>query len=1106
MSMHFAPQWAKPIKPSGTSTITTPTTELPGRKTPTSAIFPALAGNSRSASPTISTHPTLSYSRVTHMPSSPSVATDGYFPNTEINGEINSHPFRYSREQILALFDENKFKERPIELVEMAGGGGVLVNKSLNKPVGLRELSETEKKILASSVHPTLPTRRQIQQSNSASGENAGLPTRRSTGYTRGEGGAFNGSMGKMGSFGGNILSPGGSDHKSPGALGGGFGGVGKRMNRRNDDHGGESRTSAATWRSTPKTPGSSFEGVLGFGHNGPPTEPIEPKEIGQRKWRIAAGLSASNTDRTLEVPITSEAATSVSVIATPSATPIPERDASVLEPSPTLTPSKPQQSTRLPSTAARSSHDPPEEDLGAAEWYYRDPNGQEQGPFTGTQMHDWHAHKYFADDLPIRRASESTYRPLAELKTATGSEDHPFLTPVRIRQLPVNLPLPLSLGSPQQNTVHNLPDNFRNLAVQSPLDNDSRVSSQPHLPSGPGPFTPDFDAFSPNYPLTHQPNPLSSGYTHSPSQTWNALNPGPQGLRMGLSPMSPVSQTPFHSSGVPSPIGSAPLQYMQQQLQHLSQQRDYGMRSAHGEIYGQTWNQPQGYPQQASFQQTPQQPQTAPMQGWEQPQFQQIPQKPQPVAQPQFDAAYTQDQSAPTRQIEPVMEAQPLLSEAQAKHTSEHEHEIELMQSKSVMEETIATSSPVSVTPEPVLPLTQNVWAKTYQKASAPSVTGFPAPGTVGQTATIPKNIEDAATIIPTPTQLPQAIDVATPGPTSSDASSVEKIKPKVAPWAVKVEERTAPSLSLRDIQEAEAKRAEVKRAALAEARVASASPKPASIKDDELPASMSWGLASQSKGVAGLGASATVPSPILPVWGGAGDAPKKTLKQIQAEEEHRKTKATQAARLVQGHNAGAGVSVGTRRGYADLAAAPVKKDESLPGWSTVGAGGRVTSAATTFKTTTPVKAAIPVAPKSMSVPVAVATTVKKTNGPVSLADDSAPSVEFIRWTKQALTGFKGDVDDFISVLLSFPIDPPAAAKADQMEIISDSVYANSSTLDGRRFAQEFMMKRKTDAKANKIQGGQKIQSLADVVKTQPKMKDDTGFKIVKAKGKKKN
>lgn len=49
--------------------------------------------------------------------------------------------------------------------------------------------------------------------------------------------------------------------------------------------------------------------------------------------------------------------------------------------------------------------------------------------------------------------------------------------------------------------------------------------------------------------------------------------------------------------------------------------------------------------------------------------------------------------------------------------------------------------------------------------------------------------------------------------------------------------------------------------------------------------------------------------------------------------------------------------------------------------------------------------------------------------------------------------------------MLLSFPLNPDPAV----MEIISDSIYANSPTLDGRRFAQEFCTKRKADAKGQK-------------------------------------
>jgi len=44
--------------------------------------------------------------------------------------------------------------------------------------------------------------------------------------------------------------------------------------------------------------------------------------------------------------------------------------------------------------------------------------------------------------------------------------------------------------------------------------------------------------------------------------------------------------------------------------------------------------------------------------------------------------------------------------------------------------------------------------------------------------------------------------------------------------------------------------------------------------------------------------------------------------------------------------------------------------------------------------------------------------------------------------------------------MLLTFPIDPPPSS----IEIIQDTIYAHSSSLDGRRFADEFIKRRKAD------------------------------------------
>lgn len=96
--------------------------------------------------------------------------------------------------------------------------------------------------------------------------------------------------------------------------------------------------------------------------------------------------------------------------------------------------------------------------------------------------------------------------------------------------------------------------------------------------------------------------------------------------------------------------------------------------------------------------------------------------------------------------------------------------------------------------------------------------------------------------------------------------------------------------------------------------------------------------------------------------------------------------------------------------------------------------------------------------------------------------------------------------MEDFVQSLLALP---------SEIEIISDSVYANSQTLDGRRFAEEFVRRRKladkgivdpannpvssTASTDNKASGG-----WSEVAKKGPVVKEENNFKVVsKKKGK---
>lgn len=365
---------------------------------------------------------------------------------------------------------------------------------------------------------------------------------------------------------------------------------------------------------------------------------------------------------------------------------------------------------------------------------------------------------------------------------------------------------------------------------------------------------------------------------------------------------------------------------------------------------------------------------------------------------------------------------------------------------------------------------------------------------------------------------------------PLISDADAASSSVARAAPWAQSVAAESSGSLSLREIQEAEERRADAVKASLAERRQRMQSSTP-SVPDAALPSSMSWGLASvpSTANNAGGAASSTDQGSGAngqasgPVWNAnSQNAPKKTLTEIQ-EEEHKRTQRVrdaQAAAVVSARGAAG-------KGYADLAGKtqPVgPAGTTPPGWSVVGAGGkpstptvpasaaaaaqsaagrsgiallsgsgqpRSMSASSTGSGSLPVwSAASPAGkvPTSASSTAAVTpaagnaspAATRKAGGTAGQSLSSAagvgagayaPSAGFVQYCKEQLKGLSVKTDDFIEMLLSFPLDP----SPDTVEIIAESVYANSSTLDGRRFAADFVAKRKLDA-AGRVTNGRPL------------------------------
>jgi PERQ amino acid-rich with GYF domain-containing protein len=313
----------------------------------------------------------------------------------------------------------------------------------------------------------------------------------------------------------------------------------------------------------------------------------------------------------------------------------------------------------------------------------------------------------------------------------------------------------------------------------------------------------------------------------------------------------------------------------------------------------------------------------------------------------------------------------------------------------------------------------------------------------------------------------------------TTSDAAALAP--PPTAPWAG-TETQKGPSL--KEIQEMEAKKAAKKEEAAAAARRAALEQEAAAIREREkaaaaaitgLPPTSTWGTGSP------VGAPAGSPwkQPIAVKTGvAAGPAgSKKTLADIQREEELRKQKDREAAQA----STPSASAMGKR--YADLAgkgSAPpglptvsaVSQAGQGGGWSTVGAGGKVKiptgpavqnrSASASNMKPTPAPAVAKPAPK-------VATT--------SLKDAKNQAMEeFKKWLHRELSrGLIGvndsellplkhagctrtdkvmfPVDQFAATLLEMPLDP---------SILSEAVYSYSTTMDCRHFADEFVRRKK--------------------------------------------
>ncbi|KAI0761683.1 hypothetical protein BD413DRAFT_238921 [Trametes elegans] len=875
----------------------------------------------------------------------------------------------------------------------------------------------------------------------------------------------------------------------------------------------------------------------------------------------------------------------------------------------------------------AGNPNDPPPGlvDLASVEWSYLDPQGNVQGPFRADLMQRWYNEGYFTPNLPMKRTHLDTeFTPVGELVRRAG--DQPvFLTPRIHAPTPPGLNRVVDSGIPERNQhspYQPVPTrSLRSSTLDSYLNNgsaapespsssfsgryvngspdpaviDNRIGGQLGFNQGsessrmpfaggvgqrratlnePEPIygnrgfgnlgvgrTPGIDGISfsggespsvfnnegvssPFGPRTVQdPNVLNG---HVGSSALNGADIGPIGgihpnqgtptrVRDAFGkPLDDIHGGTFSSSSSPF-ISNAQAAFPQTPLSHYAGQDNRSLNSM--TPISDRAALPFGHQLQQSFAQSP---------GYGNAQSPWLAHEPAPFHRPKpFDPThptatntFTMQSIAPTQPFGRAAqqggipaEQSPWQTQAQPSNNApwgaassnltvanlgqhdEEQRQAELqqrspqVQAKAAQPEAAAPAPVVEDTPAPAVP------------APAPAASSPTEP-------TAPQKIRRKSSAQPAP-QAPKVTPAPPPKPASPVASApAAESKPA---WAVDDDKKAKTpgvTLNLREIQEAEAKKLEARKAAERERERAARAAASAQSEDFQ-PFTASWGLPTSQAGAARANNGpketpasspfgAPTQTPVAPVWTNAAKpTAKKTMKEIQEEEERRK-KQTPTVKDKET------MATAARRGYAESTTKPATPGQQAGGaWTTVGSGGKTAAAAVAAaRPTAPPTASAKAVPTSASATPAAtqraAATTPRPAAAVLKATPSkeesniapGPSLEFLKWMSDSLKGLNSSVnlEEITSMLLSFPLDPDPST----MEIISDLIYASSTTLDGRRFAAEFVSKRKADATsrpkgASTGSTSAKPISIADVVKAQPKPAQNEwgGFKVVNKKKK---
>ncbi|GJN87809.1 hypothetical protein Rhopal_000764-T1 [Rhodotorula paludigena] len=1027
-----------------------------------------------------------------------------------VNGAAGGKPFVYSREFLLSLYDEEKAKKRPIELAahevatrDLGGPGGS------HKPWLLQEYREGEKELFSTTIHPanTRPSRVSRNDSTlsnssaAANGSSATLDLSSLGTLPRDRDRALCSPSLRSPSIDkdGGILASAGRERRARerssggtmgivgGVLGGIPGAAAATPTRKKDESVPGSKEGVwqgGRWRRSAQEAEEGEKRASAFGSR---RFPLDEDESRRSSLSTGTGEAVPDTwdDGEGRTAVTGQPSAPPTTDALPSE---PELTASVLGSlaldSDTLDdPLLAKPSSAVPSgatTPARAAPPPGLGNLPPAEvmWQYRDPSGQVQGPFSATMMHDWYRQQFFTPDLRVKRTSDADFESLENLVRRTGDSEKPFLAPKPSAPTSAFSSAP---GTPQTASQWGAAATSR---AQTPLEQLTAAVAQGRFAGGAA--NSPFGSASASPALQAQTLLQPFGQSAAQVDPWGAPLPAATGWT-GLGSIAPQQQQVFQQQ--PQTPGSnlplhSPVDLLRQlaaQQNGVPGQQSFGQAGLPADPFG----RPSPLPSSPFFDPNQLVPgnATASPPSWL---GQQLPQQQQ--LQQQHPWANATSPAAVAAAV-----ASPLAQFAQPPAQQQQSVPAPIGPPAAAPEQPSSWDAAPRQAPEPVVEVTETVIVAEPVAPAAPATVAVVeevevAPAAPAKQAAKSPVVEAKMAVAPVE---------AAPEPSPSPAQSTSSKTPAAAPWAKEDVAASpvaaAPSPSLREIQEAEAreaaKRKEAARVQAAQASIQAAQ-RAAALEAQQaaesLPSSVNWAagpaqVPAPKGNAAAPWSKPAAPSPVVAVKG------QKTLKEIQEEEERRK-KAQLAAQQQAG-------SPAAGKGYAGTTAQATPAPAGAA-WTTVAVKPAVvrtagpaaskgaipglpaspsTTAAARVASSVPVKPAAavvrPAAPAAAlastpAKPAAVPRSVN-VNGSASPAttvydmeNPPPPTPEFLAWTKQALKGLNVPLDEFIQMLLSFPLD----ASADVLEIISDSVYANSSTLDGRRFANDFATRRRND------------------------------------------